>query len=68
MLAYNDSHMIDPYRETFDEALSDPVAAAALCPLMRMGTPDEAADAIVFLATATYCNGSVLVMDGGSSA
>ncbi len=63
-----DTGMIDPYRATFDEALSDPVAAAALCPLLRMGTADEAADAILFLATATYCNGSVLVMDGGSSA
>ena len=63
-----DTGMIQPHRERFDRALSDPVAASALCPLMRLGTPDEAADGIVFLATATYCNGSVLVMDGGSSA
>lgn len=63
-----DTGMIDPYRETFDAMLSDPAAAAQLCPLGRMGTVDEAADAMFFLATATYCNGSVLVMDGGSSA
>jgi NAD(P)-dependent dehydrogenase (short-subunit alcohol dehydrogenase family) len=63
-----DTGMIDPYRETFEAVFADPAASAALCPLGRMGTPDEAADAMFFLALATYCNGSVLVMDGGSSA
>lgn len=63
-----DTGMIDPYRETFEAMLSDPAAAAQLCPLGRMGTVDEAAEAMFFLATAGYCNGSVLVMDGGSSA
>lgn len=38
-------------------------------PLGRAGAPDEMAAAIVFLvADATYCNGAVLVADGGSSA
>ena len=38
-------------------------------PLGRAGTPEEMAAAIVFLvAEATYCNGAVLVADGGSSA
>jgi NAD(P)-dependent dehydrogenase (short-subunit alcohol dehydrogenase family) len=60
--------MIEPYRETFDAALGDPLTAAQLVPLGRMGTPEEAADGMVFLATATYCNGTVLVMDGGSTA
>ena len=60
-----DTGMIDPYREIFDEALSDAEAAAALCPLKRLGTAEEAADGIVFLATASYCNGTILVMDGG---
>ncbi|HEX7034644.1 MAG TPA: SDR family oxidoreductase [Pseudomonadales bacterium] len=63
-----DTGMIEPYRQTFETMLADPVAAAGLCPLGRMGTPDEAADAIRFLALATYCNGSILVMDGGTSA
>ena len=63
-----DTGMIDPYRATFEAALADPESAAALSPLMRMGTPEEAADGIIFLATASYCNGSVLVMDGGSTA
>lgn len=63
-----DTGMIDPYRETFEAAFADPASAAALCPLGRMGTVEEAAEAMFFLATAGYCNGSVLVMDGGSSA
>jgi NAD(P)-dependent dehydrogenase (short-subunit alcohol dehydrogenase family) len=63
-----DTGMIDPYRQIFEETLADPVAGPQLCPLGRIGQPSEAADAIVFLALATYCNGSVLVMDGGSSA
>ena len=38
-------------------------------PLGRPGTPEEIADAIYFMAiTATYCNGSVLTVDGGSLA
>jgi NAD(P)-dependent dehydrogenase (short-subunit alcohol dehydrogenase family) len=63
-----DTGMIDPYRETFEAMFADPAAAAQLCPLGRMGTVDEAAEAMFFLALASYCNGSVLVMDGGSSA
>ncbi len=63
-----DTGMIEPYRETFEATLSDPLAAPELCPLGRMGTPEEAADALYFLAFATYCNGSILVMDGGTSA
>lgn len=63
-----DTGMIEPYRQNFEATLADPAAAAALCPLGRIGTADEAADAIRFLALATYCNGSILVMDGGTSA
>jgi NAD(P)-dependent dehydrogenase (short-subunit alcohol dehydrogenase family) len=38
-------------------------------PLGRPGTPEEIADTIYFMAiTATYCNGSVLTVDGGSLA
>jgi len=63
-----DTGMIDPYRDAFEAAFQDAEAAAQLCPLGRMGTAAEAAEAMFFLATASYCNGSVLVMDGGSSA
>ncbi|MBS7262015.1 MAG: 3-oxoacyl-ACP reductase FabG [Eubacteriales bacterium] len=41
---------------------------AALCeqiPMGRMGTPEEAAEAVVFLAEATYVTGAVLAVDGG---
>lgn len=38
-------------------------------PLGRPGRPEEVADAIYFLAVdATYCNGAVLSVDGGSVA
>jgi len=63
-----DTGMIEPYRTVFEQTFEDPVAAAQLCPLGRMGTPEEAAECMHFLSLATYCNGAVLVMDGGSSA
>ena len=63
-----DTGMIEPYREMFETTFADEVAGPQLCPLGRMGTAQEAADAMFFLALASYCNGSVLVMDGGTSA
>jgi NAD(P)-dependent dehydrogenase (short-subunit alcohol dehydrogenase family) len=48
----------------------DPALAEAITPMRRPGTPLEIAEACLFLASdaASYCNGSVLVADGGSSA
>ena len=37
-------------------------------PLGRLGTPEEIADAILYLATAEFVTGSVLVIDGGLTA
>ena len=37
-------------------------------PLGRPGEPDEIAEGLLFLVTNTYCNGTILVLDGGSSA
>lgn len=34
-------------------------------PLQRSGTPDEIADAVMYLATAEFVTGQVLVVDGG---
>ncbi len=48
----------------------DPAVAAQISPMCRPGTPEEIAYACLYLASeeASYCNGSVLVADGGSSA
>jgi len=53
--------MGDPDRRT---------AMIATVPLKRIGTPDEIANAIVFLASdkASFITGHVLSVDGGKSA
>jgi NAD(P)-dependent dehydrogenase (short-subunit alcohol dehydrogenase family) len=49
---------------------ADPAMADAITPMRRPGTPLEIARACLFLASdeSGYCNGSVLVADGGTSA
>lgn len=37
-------------------------------PLGRAGTPEEVADAVLFLASAAYVTGAVYAVDGGMSA
>jgi NAD(P)-dependent dehydrogenase (short-subunit alcohol dehydrogenase family) len=37
-------------------------------PLGRLGTPEEIADAVAYLADADFVTGSVLVIDGGLTA
>lgn len=46
---------------------ADDVTRFAVCPLGRPGTPQEMANAIVFLGTNGYANGALLVLDGGST-
>ncbi|WP_219894995.1 SDR family NAD(P)-dependent oxidoreductase [Aquisediminimonas profunda] len=48
----------------------DPVAADQMTPMRRPGTPDEVALGCLYFASdeSSYCNGSVLTIDGGSSA
>jgi 2-keto-3-deoxy-L-fuconate dehydrogenase len=43
-------------------------ALRARQPLGRLGTPEEMADAVVYLAGAEFATGSVLVIDGGMTA
>jgi NAD(P)-dependent dehydrogenase (short-subunit alcohol dehydrogenase family) len=58
--------MVAPLLELFD----DPEGAEQVTPAARPGTPEEMANACLFLASdeASYCNGTVLVVDGGQSA
>ena len=51
-------------------ALNDPEYALTWNPMGRTGTPDEIAYAALFLASdeSSYANGSVMVIDGGTTA
>jgi 2-keto-3-deoxy-L-fuconate dehydrogenase len=55
-------------RRLVDEAGESLDALRARQPLGRLGTPEEIADAIVYLARAEFVTGSVLVIDGGLTA
>jgi len=61
-----DTPMIAPVINVFD----DKETAAALSPLARPAKPSEIANALLFFASdeASYCNGSVLMVDGGCTA
>ena len=53
--------LVDDIGESLD-------ALKARQPLGRLGTPEEIADAILYLAAAEFVTGSVLVIDGGLTA
>ena len=61
-----DTPMVASVMNMFD----DPEMAEQLTPMKRAGTPQEMAYGCLYLASdeATYCNGSVLVIDGGTTA
>jgi NAD(P)-dependent dehydrogenase (short-subunit alcohol dehydrogenase family) len=50
---------------TSDVARDDPIIAVA--PMRRMGTPQEVADAVLFLCSpkASFVHGAALSVDGG---
>ena len=58
----------DMYWRTFGE--NPPPEAFAAVPMRRVGTPQELALAVLFLASdeSAYCTGQELVVDGGSMA
>jgi NAD(P)-dependent dehydrogenase (short-subunit alcohol dehydrogenase family) len=61
-----DTPMIAPVIGVFD----DQDTANALTPMGRAGRPEEIANALLFFASdeSSYCNGSVLLVDGGCTA
>lgn len=63
---YIDTPMIASVVNVFD----DPAVADQITPMRRPGTADEMAYGCLYLASdeASYCNGTVLVIDGGTSA
>ena len=64
-----DTDMVKPVLDSEMNPFADDAMRYQVCPLGRPGTPAEVADAIYFMAVqGTYCNGSVLVVDGGSLA
>jgi NAD(P)-dependent dehydrogenase (short-subunit alcohol dehydrogenase family) len=63
---YTDTPMIESVMNVFD----DDQVAAFLTPMKRAGSPLEMAYGCLYLASdeATYCNGVILPIDGGTSA
>ncbi len=61
-----DTPMVAPVLNLFD----DPDMAERLTPMLRPGTPEEMAYGCLYLGSdeATYCNGTVLTIDGGTTA
>lgn len=56
--------------EQFLPAFDDKAVAESITPMMRPGTPEEMAYGCLYLASdeASYCNGTVLIIDGGTTA
>jgi NAD(P)-dependent dehydrogenase (short-subunit alcohol dehydrogenase family) len=63
---YTDTPMIAPVMGLFD----DNAVASQLTPMARAGTPMEMAYGCLYLGSdeASYCNGTILVIDGGTTA
>lgn len=66
---FTDTDMVKPVLDSDFNPFADDTARFTVTPLGRPGTPEEMAAAIYFMAVeGTYCNGAVLVCDGGSLA
>ena len=64
-----DTDMVEPVLSSDENPFADDAMKYQVSPLGRPGRPEEVAAAIYFMTvSATYCNGSVLTIDGGSLA
>ena len=64
-----DTEMVSPVLDSDFNPFEDEAQRYQVSPLGRPGRPEEIASAIFYLAVeGTYCNGTVLVVDGGSLA
>ena len=64
-----DTEMVSSVLESDMNPFADETTRYQVSPLGRPGQPEEVAEAIYFMAVqATYCNGAVLSVDGGSLA
>jgi len=64
-----DTEMVASVLNSDQNPFADETLRYQVSPLGRAGTPKEIADTIYFIGiAATYCNGSVLTVDGGSLA
>lgn len=60
------TRMVKDFLHLFD----DPKVGESITPMARAGTPEEMAFGCLYLASdeASYCNGTILVIDGGQTA
>lgn len=66
---FTDTDMVRPVLDSDHNPFANDATRFQVTPLGRPGTPEEMADAIYFMGVqATYCNGAVLVVDGGAMA
>jgi 3-oxoacyl-[acyl-carrier protein] reductase len=63
-----DTPMMAAELATFPDPVAAREGAIDRVPLRRFASPDEVADAVLFLADAPYATGSVLSLDGGTTA
>ena len=65
-----DTPMIASRMPDIQALLDDPATRTMVSPMGRVGSPEEMAKAILYLASddASYTNGAILVVDGGTTA